>query len=161
MIVRKALPTDAARIAAIYNYYIRNTVVTFEENEVSESTMAARIHSISGNYPYLVVLKDNELIGFAYATAWKERSAYRYSVETTIYLGHKQTGGGAGSILYAALLDALKKTSAHSIVGGIALPNEASIRLHEKFGFKKIAQFEQIGCKFEQWIDVGYWEKIL
>lgn len=158
MNVRRVVIEDAEAIASIYNYYIENTVITFEEDPVSADIMASRIESISARYPYLVIEDANGLIGYAYATEWKARSAYRYSTEVTVYLDHLKTGKGAGSILFSALLDEIKKTSLHVIIGGIALPNIASVALHEKFGFRKVAHFEEIGYKFGKWIDVGYWE---
>jgi L-amino acid N-acyltransferase YncA len=160
MNVRKVVVEDAEAIAGIYNYYIENTVITFEEDPVSVDTMASRIESISAKYPYMVIEDKNGLIGYAYATEWKARSAYRYSTEVTVYLDHLKTGKGAGSILFSALLDGIKKTNLHVVIGGIALPNIASVALHEKFGFRKVAHFEEIGCKFGRWIDVGYWEMI-
>ena len=161
MIIRNVKLTDAPSIASIYNYYVENSVITFEEETITFQQMEKRIENISNNYPYLVIEDSNELIGYAYATRWKERSAYKYSAEVSIYLNHNRTGSGAGTMLFSKLLDELKQTQVHSLVGGIALPNDASIKLHEKFGFRKIAQFEQIGFKFNQWIDVGYWQLIV
>jgi len=155
---RTAQPSDAQCIASIYNYYVTNTTVTFEEKEVEVEEMQDRIKSISAKSPYLVIEAENEVVGYAYATEWKARSAYRFSAEVTIYLHHQKTGAGLGSILFSAFLAELKKTNLHVLVGGIALPNIASVALHEKFGFMKIAQFEEIGFKHGKWIDVGYWE---
>jgi phosphinothricin acetyltransferase len=158
MNIRKAEVTDAKAIASIYNYYVENTIITFEEEPVSLETMAIRIETISARYPYLVIEDENVVVGYAYATEWKTRSAYRYAAEVTIYLDHQVSGKGLGSKLYKVLLEEIKKTNLHSLVGGITMPNPASVALHEKFGFKKIGQFEEIGFKFGQWIDVGYWE---
>jgi L-amino acid N-acyltransferase YncA len=158
MIIRKVKQIDAEDITAIYNYYIENTIITFEEEPITVEEMASRIESISSHYPYLVCEENGKVIGYAYATQWKARSAYRFSAEDTIYLDHRETGKGVGSKLFSAFLDELKKTNLHSVVGGIALPNDASFSLHEKYGFKKVAQFEEIGFKFGKWIDVGYWE---
>lgn len=158
MIVRKVEKNDAAHITAIYNYYVENTIITFEEKPVTVIEMADRIETIASKYPYIVLEDGNEIIGYAYITEWKSRSAYRFSGEVTIYLHHTKTGKGAGSILFSALLEEIKETNLHTVVGGIALPNRGSIALHEKFGFKKIGQFEDIGFKFGKWIDVGYWE---
>jgi len=158
MNVRKVTLGDAKAIAGIYNYYVQNTIITFEEEPVSTETMGSRIETISAKYPYLVLEHEGIVIGYAYITEWKTRSAYRFSAEDTIYLDTGAIGKGAGTILFTALLDEVKKTNLHSIVGGISLPNPKSIALHEKFGFKKIGQFEEIGFKFRKWIDVGYWE---
>jgi L-amino acid N-acyltransferase YncA len=158
MNVRNADSSDAEVIAEIYNYYVQNTIITFEQEPVSVERMANRITDISSKYPFVVLEDHTSVIGYAYVTEWKTRSAYRFSGEITIYLAKDQTGQGLGSILFPALLNEIKKTNLHSIVGGIALPNPASIALHEKYGFKKIGCFEEIGFKFGQWIDVGYWE---
>jgi phosphinothricin acetyltransferase len=158
MIIRKVEIRDAINITAIYNYYIENTIITFEEKPITVKEMASRIESISSQYPYLVYEENGMVVGYAYATQWKTRSAYRYSAENTIYLHPDSKGKGIGSTLFSKFLDEIKNTNLHVIVGGIALPNAASVALHEKFGFKKIAQFEEIGFKFGKWIDVGYWE---
>jgi len=92
---------------------------------------------------------------------WKDRSAYRYSVESTVYVDPAALGVGYGSQLYESLLANLRQQKFHVVMGGIALPNQASIRFHEKFGFQKIAHFKEVGYKFGQWIDVGYWQLIL
>jgi L-amino acid N-acyltransferase YncA len=158
MKIRKVEIKDAKAITAIYNFYIENSTITFEEELLSDEEMAARIESISSLYPYLVIEDNGMVVGYAYATQWKARSAYRFSAEVTIYLHQELKGKGIGSTLFRALVEEMRKTNLHVLVGGIAQPNEASVALHEKFGFKKIAQFEEIGFKFGKWIDVGYWE---
>lgn len=158
MIIRKVEQSDAGEITAIYNYYIENTIITFEEEVITIEEMASRIKSISSQYPYMICEENGKMVGYAYATQWKTRSAYRYSAENTIYLHPDAKGKGIGSMLFEKFLEETRKTDLHVLVGGIALPNEASVALHEKFGFKKIGQFEEIGFKFGKWIDVGYWE---
>ena len=112
--------------------------------------------------PYLVI-EDTQsaVIGYAYASKWKGRCAYRFSVETSIYLAESAAGKGFGAQLYPALIDRLRATDVHLVIAGIALPNEASIGLHEKLGFEKVAHFKEVGFKFEKWVDVGYWQLIL
>ena len=117
--------------------------------------------STATGLPWLVAADNDALIGYACASKWKGRCAYRHSVETTIYLANGTTGKGSGLLLYTALIDALKGGSLHAVIGGIALPNEPSIRLHERLGFAKVAHFPEVGHKFEQWIDVGYWQLML
>jgi L-amino acid N-acyltransferase YncA len=102
-----------------------------------------------------------KVVGYAYASKWKSRSAYRYAVESTVYLDPRFTGQGIGRHLYGSLIAELRQRSLHAVIGGIALPNPASIALHERMGFVKVAHFKEIGWKFNQWIDVGYWELIL
>ncbi len=101
------------------------------------------------------------MYGYAYASEWKSRCAYRYSVETTVYLHPDARGKGIGTLLYQELIRKLSKLELHAAIGGIALPNDASVALHEKIGFKKAAHFKQVGYKFNKWVDVGYWELIL
>jgi L-amino acid N-acyltransferase YncA len=98
------------------------------------------------------------VIGYAYAGKWNVRSAYRHTVETTVYLSNSTLSKGWGTRLYQALFDTLRDKSIHTIVGGITLPNPASIALHEKFGMKKVAHFSEVGYKFGKWLDVGYWQ---
>ena len=106
-------------------------------------------------------MQAGEVVGYAYATKWNRRSAYRFSAEVTVYLDHGRRGRGIGSKLYQQLLPTLQLSGIHVAIGGIALPNNASVALHEKLGFQKVAQFREVGFKFNKWIDVGYWEKVL
>jgi phosphinothricin acetyltransferase len=153
---------DAERIAAIYNYYILSTPVTFEEEPVSSEQIAQRIDEVlSVPLPWLVFERDNAILGYAYAAKWRPRSAYRFSVEVSVYLDRQAVGAGVGSKLYEALFAALKERNIHVVIGGITLPNDPSVALHEKFGMKKVAHFEEVGFKFGRWLDVGYWEKLL
>jgi len=157
--IRPAQPGDAEAIARIYNYYILNTVITFEEQPITAQDMAQRMLQITAeNLPWLVAESAGGIAGYAYASRWKDRSAYRYSVESTVYLDAEARGMGYGSQLYGALLADLRQGEVHVVIGGIALPNEASVRLHEKLGFRKVAHFKEVGYKFGRWIDVGYWE---
>jgi phosphinothricin acetyltransferase len=158
---RHCVPADAPRICEIYNHYVRDTVVTFEEVPVSAQEMSERIAAVTSHLPWLVWERDRSVVGYAYATPWKPRSAYRFSVESTVYLDPGFVGLGVGTALYRALIDGLRERDLHCAIGGIALPNPASIALHEKLGFAKIGQFEQVGFKRGRWIDVGYWELVL
>lgn len=158
-ILRPATAADAAAIAAIYNHYIARTTITFEEQAVTGEDMAARIASVHAQQlPWLVLERDGALDGYAYATPWRARSAYRHSVETTIYLAQGAERQGHGRRLYARLLDELKARGLHAVIGGIALPNDASVGLHEHLGFRQVARFGEVGQKFGAWIDVGYWQ---
>jgi len=160
--IRSALPSDAAAIAGIYNYYIENTVITFEEELVSTEAMATRIADVQrASLPWLVAELDSALLGYAYAGKWQVRSAYRYSVETTIYLEQGREGQGIGKRLYAELLSLLRVRGVHVAIGGAALPNEASVALHEKLGFERVATFRQVGFKHGRWIDVAYCQILL
>ena len=160
--IRQAVATDAEAVARIYNYYIRETIVTFVEQPVSTSEMAERIaQTAAASLPWLVAGQSDTLVGYAYASKWKERSAYRFSVETTIYLAPGCFGKGVGTSLYQALLKQLKVLGLHVAIGCVALPNAASVALHEKLGFRKVAHFGEVGFKFDKWIDVAYWQLTL
>ena len=160
ILIRAALPGDCDAIARIYNYYIRETVITFEEQEITGADVAVRLAEVeSASLPWLVAEDEGETIGYAYAGKWKARSAYRYSTESAMYLSPGRTGEGIGTRLYERLLPMLRAKSIHVVVGGIALPNPASVALHERFGFSKVAHFKEVGFKFSQWIDVGYWQR--
>jgi phosphinothricin acetyltransferase len=157
--LRPASTADAASVCAIYNTYIAATTISFEEEAVSEQDMAQRIADVgAAGLPWFVLEVEGKLAGYAYATRWRVRPAYRHSVESTIYLDQAFVGQGLGRVLYGALLDELRKREVHRVIGGIALPNEGSIGLHEHFGFRKVAHFTEVGMKFGRWIDVGYWE---
>jgi L-amino acid N-acyltransferase YncA len=156
--IRPATPDDAAAIVAIYNHYVATTVISFEERPVAIEDMAGRIRDVTAALPWLVHEADGQVIGYAYATKWRARSAYRFSAETSVYVAPGQGGKGIGLALYTTLLDQLRAREIHMAIGGIAQPNPASVALHERLGFEKVAHFKQVGRKFDRWIDVGYWE---
>jgi len=155
--------SDAEEIARIYNHYVLETIVTFEEEPVEAPEIARRIVEVAeSRLPWLVAERAGAIIGYAYATRWRPRRGYRFSSEVTVYVAPGECGRGVGTTLYVELLAALQAAGdVHAAMGGIALPNDASIALHEKFGFRKVAHFEHAGCKFGRWIDVGYWQRIL
>jgi phosphinothricin acetyltransferase len=141
--------------------YIRNSTITFEEIPVSSEEMRGRIESATQDYPWLVYETDGKIVGYAYGRKWRDRAAYRNSVEAGTYLNPQFVGKGIGTELMEDLLGILKERSFHTVICGIALPNPASIALCEKFGFNKVAHFTEVGYKFNKWIDVGYWQLIL
>ncbi len=160
--IRTAQPSDGDAIAAIYNPYVVNSVVTFETSSVDGVEMASRItETIDAGLPYLVAVEDDRVVGYTYASKWKGRCAYSKTVESSVYIDASFQGHGIGKKLYVALLDSLHALDMHTVIGGIALPNDASIALHESLGFRKVAQFEQVGFKLNGYVDVGYWQKIL
>jgi L-amino acid N-acyltransferase YncA len=123
--------------------------------------MQHRISDGTKLLPWLVAEEHGDVIGFTYAVQLKSRHAYRYTVESSIYITPQLTGRGTGKQLYNSLIANLRSRSVHSVIGGIALPNPASVALHEKMGFQKAAHFKEVGWKFNRWIDVAYWELIL
>lgn len=159
--IRKVELKDADEITSIYNYYIENTVITFEEKKLSSDDIKKRINIIIKNYPWIVFEENDQVLGYAYASKFRERSAYRYSTETTVYLNNKSIGKGIGSLLYIELLKQIRMMNFKVAYGVISLPNTGSVKLHEKFGFIKVAHLSNVGYKFNKWIDVGYWELLL
>jgi L-amino acid N-acyltransferase YncA len=159
--IRPATASDAAALCELYNYYVANTVITFETEAVVEADMAHRIAEITVNYPWLVAEDKQGVVGYAYASRWRARAAYDKTVETTIYLRNGAAGSGIGRPLYEALIDALRKRGFHALVGCITVPNPPSIAFHEKCGFAKVAHFPEVGNKFGKWVDVGFWQLTL
>lgn len=164
--IRAATAGDGEAIARIYNHYVAHTVVTFEEEAVAVAEMARRVSDVqSAGLPWLVTEADGEesgrVLGYACAGLWKTRSAYRFTVEISVYLDPAATGRALGTRLYDVLFPLLREKKIHAVIGGIALDNPASVALHEKFGMRKVAHFKETGFKFDRWIDVGYWELTL
>jgi phosphinothricin acetyltransferase len=157
--IRNATPHDAPEIAAIYNYYLENTAITFETNPLSVQEMSERIRTIiSQQYPYLVYEASGEIVGYCYASPWKKREAYRHTVESTVYVSPSAQHKGIGLSLMQALIEELKERSVHAVIACIALPNPQSIGLHEKLNFRQTSHFREVGYKHNRWIDVGDWE---
>ena len=161
--IRSVQPLDIESVAEIYNYYACNTIVTFEIECVSTLDMQQRVNEAQEqDLPWLVAENSHgKVVGYAHASKWKGRCAYEHSVEVSVYLDHQATAQGWGTKLYERLFVELSKRHIHVAIGGIALPNPESIALHEKFGMTKVAHFAEVGYKFEKWIDVGYWQKII
>ncbi len=156
--IRNVTTNDASQICQIYNYYIKETIVTFEEEPIDSDKMEGRIREVTSEHPWIVYEEDGRILGYAYAHTWRNRSAFRYSLESTVYLDQEVTGRGIGSKLYARLLEMLEDQGIHRVIGVISLPNEGSVKLHEKFGFKKVAHYSEVGLKFGRWIDIGSWQ---
>jgi L-amino acid N-acyltransferase YncA len=159
--LRDAVDEDAAAIAAIYEHYVLNTPVSMETEAVDAAEIVLRMGQVRAcGLPWIVLEVDGRLAGWAYASKWRARPGYRHAVETTVYLAPDTCRRGLGALLYGALLERLRGR-AHCAIGGIALPNDASVALHERLGFRQVAHFEQVGHKFGRWIDVGYWQLLL
>lgn len=158
MTIRQVKIEDTTQVTEIYNYYIQNTHHTFETEPLGVDEMQKRIGEIIEDYPYLVAEEDGEILGYACAARFRLRQAYEYSVEVSIYVKNSAKQKGVGTRLYETLFAKLAETDVHVIVAGISLPNDGSIRFHEKFGFTKVARFREIGYKLGRWIDVGYWQ---
>jgi L-amino acid N-acyltransferase YncA len=160
MNIRNVNLKDAAQIAEIYNYYIKNTHQTFETEPLSADEMQERIAKTIEDYPYLIAEEDGEIYGYAYATQFKMRQAYEFSAEVSIYVKNAAKQKGIGTRLYEKLFEELKETDIHALIAGISLPNDPSVQFHQKLGFSKVAHFREVGYKLGRWVDVGYWELI-
>lgn len=159
--IRAAEEGDFEALADLYNYYVRHTHTTFEEDPVSGPEMGERVRAVQQiGLPWLVLEDGGRLGGYACAVRWKGRAAYRYSVESTIYLAEGFGQRGLGTLLYSELLAQLRSGGLHCALAGIALPNASSVALHEKLGFVKVAHLSEVGRKFDRWIDVGYWQLV-
>jgi L-amino acid N-acyltransferase YncA len=156
--LRLVAPDDAAQIATIYAPFCLETAISFESEAPDEATMRERIYAVADRYPWLVAVSEkNEILGYAYATKHRERAAYRWSVDFAVYLAPSAKRRGIGTELYNALVAICRLLGYHRAFAGIALPNEASIRLHEKVGFRPIGVYHRVGYKLGKWHDVGWW----
>jgi phosphinothricin acetyltransferase len=159
--IRPVRVADVPAICDIYNYYVRNTCITPEEEDVSVGEMESRITETTKNFPWLVNEENNEIVGFAYLHHYVARSAYRFAVADSIYIKHSLIRNDAGSKLMAALLDEARKKGSHSVIALMELGNYASEALHRKFGFRTIGHLKEAGFKLNRWVDVSYWQLIL
>ncbi|MGA2081802.1 MAG: arsinothricin resistance N-acetyltransferase ArsN1 family B [Holophaga sp.] len=155
--IRPGTPADAQAILRIYNPYVTATSISFETVPVLEEVMAARIRETLEHYPWYVREEGGVVLGYAYGSRWKPRDAYRFAVETTVYVAPGEARKGIGASLYQVLLPDLRERGFHNAWASIALPNEASVALHERFGFRKVGHLPEVGWKFGRWVDVGYW----
>jgi L-amino acid N-acyltransferase YncA len=162
IVIRPATVADAVAVAGVYNHYVNETTVTFEEEEVIPSELARRIREVeSASLPWLIAERDACVVGYAYAAKWHSRSGYRFSAEIAVYVEANHTRSGVGSRLYDHLFPMLRARGIRAVMAGIALPNQPSVALHEKFGLSKVALFKEVGFKFNRWVDVGYWQRVL
>ena len=160
--IRAVEQSDFSRLSEIYNYYIEHSAATFEEVAVDGPQMGERVEKMQAlSLPWLVAEDSGRVTGYAYASPWNVRSAYRHTVECSVYLEPTATGQGLGGRLYAELFSILRGQDLRIVIGGVSLPNAASVALHEKFGFEKVAHFKEVGYKLGRWIDVGYWQMSL
>ncbi|MGL4314689.1 MAG: GNAT family N-acetyltransferase [Sphingomonas sp.] len=160
--IRAATADDAAAIAAIYAPYVLSGTVSFETEAPDTRAIRARMTASNGFYPWIVATNGDPegggVLGYAYAGQFRDRPAYRYAVETSIYMSGPIQGQGAGRLLYEALIDTLRAQGFTQAVGVISLPNDGSIRLHESVGFQRAGLYRQIGYKQGRWVDVGFWQ---
>ena len=160
-VIRRAAAGDAAALLDIYAPYIRDTAITFEYDVPAAEEFAARIGDIARTHPYLVCERDGRPVGYAYAHNIRERAAYDWAAELSVYLVPAAQRQGAGTALYRCLIDLLAMQNLRILYGCVTLPNEKSERLHEKLGFAPVGVWHGAGWKFGRWHDVGWLEKRL
>lgn len=155
--IRIAKSDDAEAIRDIYAPYVTSTPISFDTEVPTVAYFEADIRQRLLDYPWLVAVSDDAIVGYAYAGRHQSRSAYRWSVDASIYLRDSHLRMGIGSQLYDKLLAILRRQGYRMVHAGITLPNAASIGLHEAFGFEKIAVYPNVGFKLGAWRDVGWW----
>ncbi len=162
MHIRNATAADAAAIHAIYGPTVRDTVISFETDTPSVQEMAARIHQVQQTFPWLVgVDEQGQVLGYVYASKFRERAAYQWTVEVTAYVHENARGQGVARRLYGALFEQLVALGYFQAIATITLPNPASVALHESLGFAPAGLFHAVGHKLGAWRDVGYWQRTL
>lgn len=160
-LIRAATTADAAAVAAIYAPYVDKLSVSFEQRAPSPKEMARRIETITETYPWLIAESDGEVVGYAYGMRFRERWAYRFTVETAIYIAAHRQREGIGRRLYMALIRTLSAQGFTQAVATITLPNDNSIEMHEAVGFKRGGVWRSVGFKGGEWRDVGLWQRSL
>jgi phosphinothricin acetyltransferase len=163
VVVRPATEADLELLNAIYNHYVRETHFTFDLEPISAEARREWFghYSATGRHRLMVAVAGDAVIGYASSSRFRPKAAYLTSVETSVYLAPDAVGRGAGSKLYEALFKALEGEDVHRAYAGIALPNPASVALHERVGFKRVAHFTEQGRKFDRYWDVAWFEKPL
>ncbi len=156
--VRAVTIDDASAVADIYAPVVETSAISFELTPPTADEFAARIERVTTSDPWLVCEQNSIVLGYAYATDFRARPAYAKTRESTVYVRDGAHGLGVGSRLMATLLDLVADAGAHRVMAGIVLPNPASIALHERFGFRHVGTFGQVGHKFDQWHDLGFWQ---
>ena len=157
-IIRLARESDAERMLAIYAPVVRDTAISFELEPPTEDDFRGRIRSTLQHTPWLACGDDEDILGYAYAGRFRPRAAYQWSVEVSVYVAPDRQGRGVGRALYTSLFECLRLQGYHNAYAGIALPNPASIALHERFGFEAIGAYRSVGYKHGRWHDVGWWQ---
>jgi phosphinothricin acetyltransferase len=159
MIIRDATAADAASLLEIYRPIVQTTAISFEVDVPDAQELARRIASAQAKHSWIVGEADGEIAGYAYAGTLRLREAYRYSTEVSAYVAETHRGNGYGLVLYEALVQKLRELGYCSLYAAITMPNDASVALHRKAGFKHVGTFPNVGYKFEQWHDVSWWHQ--
>ena len=159
--IRNAQVEDAANLVAIYAPYVEKTAITFETQVPTVEDFETRIKKTMKKFPYLVAIEEGQIVGYAYASTYYARAAYDWTVELSVYVQKEARGKGVGTLLYTALEEELTARGFKNFLACIALPNPASIALHEKRGYEQVAHFKKVGYKFGTWHDIVWLQKSL
>lgn len=161
--IRAADADDAPQIAAIYAPFVAASTVSFENEPPTSDQMRDRMAASGGLYPWIVATSDDGdgVLGYAYATSFRDRPAYRYVVDTSVYIAGDWKRQGVGRLLYGALVDTLRAQDFTQAISGISLPNDDLISLHEAIGFRRAGVYRSVGYKHGEWKDVGFWQLVL
>lgn len=159
--LRVAAPDDAAAVADAYRPYVEETAVTFEESPPDAAAVSDRIETKLETFPWFVAERDGQVVGYAYASKLRDRPAYRWTAELSVYVDRDDRGAGVGSALYRALLATLERQGFESAYGVVTVPNPESVGFHESFGFERVALFPDVGYKLGEWHDVAWYERAL
>ena len=157
--IRYVEEKDYKEITDIYNYYIKNTTITFEEDELSYDNMRKRIDSIKKMFPYIVYERDGDILGYAYLNYFSERSAYRFSLDLSIYLKNGELTNGIGTALYNEIENIARKNGIKKIISCITLSNDRSISFHKKMGFSECGRMNNVGYKHNAWQSIVWMDK--
>lgn len=158
MIIRRAISDDCERIAEIYAPYVRDTVISFETEAPCADEMRRRMADMLA---YLVACEGDAVIGYAYASRHRERQAYRFSVDVSVYVDAAWHRRGVGRRLYDALFAVLRRLGYVNAFAGVTLPNPSSVGLHESLGFRPVGIYRKVGYKHGAWHDTGWWHRVL
>jgi L-amino acid N-acyltransferase YncA len=162
LVIRPYRPEDIPAVTRIYGHYVRETVITFETEEPDEAEMANRFSTISGKgHPLLIGEMDGVVIGYAYASTYRPREAYRFTCEDSIYLAPSAVGHGIGGKMLARLIEESSKAGLKQMLAVITAERANSIRLHAKHGFRMIGTYEALGFKFDRWLDIVHMQRAL
>ncbi|MEO1816389.1 MAG: N-acetyltransferase family protein [Acetobacterium sp.] len=159
--IRIARESDTEELLAIYAPYVTETAITFEYTVPTHAEFRDRMTKTLMKYPYLVAVQEAEILGYTYASEFKNRAAYDWAVETTIYVKQDSRKSGVGKKLYRALEEVLKQQHICNLYACIAYPNPGSIGFHEYLGYQTIGHFSKCGYKFETWYDMIWMEKMI
>ena len=159
--IRRARPEDRAAIDAIYEHFVRTSTCTYDERPGTDEARRAWFESHGERHPITVLEDAGAILGWAALSPWRERSGYRFTVELSVYVRDDARGRGHGARLLADLVERATRLGYHTLIGGISADQEASIRLHERLGFSRVAHFRQTGFKFGRWLDLAFYQLIL